>query len=79
LQQYKLENQVLKDTASQDWFLYGGILSLVGVLLGFILLKTQLAQKAVGIHFKVQGSKGAGLRGNKPYSLRLHFYLHLLP
>ena len=39
LQQYKLENQALKDTASQDWFLYGGLLSLVGVLLGFILPK----------------------------------------
>jgi SH3 domain protein len=39
LQQFKLENQALKDTASQDWFLYGGVLSLVGVLLGFILPK----------------------------------------
>jgi SH3 domain protein len=39
LQQYKLENQALKGTASQDWFLYGGLLSLVGVLLGFILPK----------------------------------------
>ena len=39
LQQYKLENQALKDTASQDWFLYGGLLALVGVLLGFILPK----------------------------------------
>ena len=39
LQQYKLENQALKDTASQDWFLYGGLLALAGVLLGFILPK----------------------------------------
>lgn len=39
LQQVKLENQALKDTANQDWFLYGGILALVGVLLGFILPK----------------------------------------
>jgi SH3 domain protein len=39
LQQYKLENQALKGTASQDWFLYGGLLSLIGVLLGFILPK----------------------------------------
>ena len=39
LQQFKLENQALKDTANQDWFLYGGILSLAGVLLGFILPK----------------------------------------
>ena len=39
LQQVKLENQALRDTANQDWFLYGGILALVGVLLGFILPK----------------------------------------
>ena len=39
LQQFKLENQSLKDTASQDWFLYGGLLSLFGVILGFILPK----------------------------------------
>lgn len=39
LQQFKLENQALQDTANQDWFLYGGILSLVGVILGFILPK----------------------------------------
>jgi SH3 domain protein len=39
LQQFKLENNALKDSANQDWFLYGGILSLAGVLLGFILPK----------------------------------------
>ena len=39
LQQFKLENQSLRDTASQDWFLYGGLLSLFGVILGFILPK----------------------------------------
>ncbi len=39
LQQMKLENQALLDTANQDWFLYGGMLALVGVLLGFILPK----------------------------------------
>ena len=39
LQQFKLENQALKDSASQDWFLYGGILALAGVFLGFILPK----------------------------------------
>lgn len=39
LQQLKLENQTLKDTTHQDWFLYGGLLSLAGVLLGFILPK----------------------------------------
>ena len=39
LQQYKLENQALQDTTNQDWFLYGGLLALIGVILGFILLK----------------------------------------
>lgn len=39
LQQFKLENQALQDTANQDWFLYGGILALFGVILGFILPK----------------------------------------
>lgn len=46
LQQFKLENQALKDTASQDWFLYGGILSLAGVLLGFILPKLGWRRKS---------------------------------
>ena len=46
LQQFKLENQALKDTASQDWFLYGGVLSLVGVLLGFILPKLGWRRKS---------------------------------
>lgn len=39
LEQYKLENHSLQDTANQDWFLYGGILALIGVVLGFILPK----------------------------------------
>ena len=39
LQQFKLENQALQDTANQDWFLYGGLLALIGVILGFILPK----------------------------------------
>lgn len=39
LEQLKLENNTLKDGASQDWFLYGGFLSLAGVILGFILPK----------------------------------------
>ena len=46
LQQYKLENQALKDTASQDWFLYGGLLSLFGVILGFILPKLSWKRKS---------------------------------
>ncbi len=39
MEQLKLENTALKDGASQDWFLYGGFLSLAGVILGFILPK----------------------------------------
>ena len=39
LQQLKRENQALTDSSNQDWFLYGGGLSLIGVLLGFILPK----------------------------------------
>lgn len=38
-EQLKLENTALKDGAKQDWFLYGGMLALAGVLLGFILPK----------------------------------------
>ncbi len=39
------ENQMLKDSANQDWFLYGGILSLFGVILGFILPKLSWRRK----------------------------------
>jgi len=39
LQKLKRENQTLEDSTNQDWFLYGGILSLFGVILGFILPK----------------------------------------
>jgi SH3 domain protein len=39
LQQLKREHQALTDSSNQDWFLYGGGLSLFGVLLGFILPK----------------------------------------
>ncbi len=46
LQQFKLENQALKDTANQDWFLYGGVLALAGVLLGFILPKLSWRRKS---------------------------------
>jgi SH3 domain protein len=39
LEQLKLENKALADSSKQDWFLYGGILSLIGVIMGFILPK----------------------------------------
>lgn len=45
VEQYKLDNQVLKDTSKQDWFLYGGALGLIGVLLGFILPKLSWRRK----------------------------------
>ena len=46
LQQFKLENEALKDTANQDWFLYGGALAFTGVLLGFILPKLGWRRKS---------------------------------
>jgi SH3 domain protein len=46
LQQLKLENEALKNTNNQDWFLYGGVLALVGVLLGFILPKLSWKRKS---------------------------------
>jgi SH3 domain protein len=45
-EQLKLENNALKDGASQDWFLYGGMLSLAGVILGFILPKLAWRRKS---------------------------------
>jgi SH3 domain protein len=39
LEQFKLENKALKDSTKQDWFLYGGSVAFIGVLLGFILPK----------------------------------------
>ncbi len=45
LQQLKRENQILGDSANQDWFLYGGVLSLFGVILGFILPKLSWRRK----------------------------------
>jgi SH3 domain protein len=46
LEQFKLENQSLKDTSKQDWFLYGGLLSLFGVILGFVLPKIGWRRKS---------------------------------
>jgi SH3 domain protein len=45
LQQVKRENQALQDSANQDWFLYGGLLALFGVILGFILPKLSWRRK----------------------------------
>lgn len=48
LQQLKRENQALTDSSNQDWFLYGGGLSLFGVLLGFILPKLSWRRRSGG-------------------------------
>ncbi len=48
LQQLKRENQALTDSTNQDWFLYGGGLSLFGVLLGFILPKLSWRRRSSG-------------------------------
>lgn len=48
LQQMKRENQALADSTNQDWFLYGGGLSLFGVLLGFILPKLSWRRRSSG-------------------------------
>lgn len=45
IEQLKLENNALKDGTKQDWFLYGGMLALSGVLLGFILPKLGWGRK----------------------------------
>lgn len=45
LQQVKRENQTLEDSTNQDWFLIGGLLSLFGVILGFILPKLSWRRK----------------------------------
>jgi SH3 domain protein len=39
LEQVKLEYQSLKDNREQDWFLYGGALVIIGIVLGFVLPK----------------------------------------
>ncbi len=48
LQQLKRENQALTDSTNQDWFLYGGGLSLFGVLLGFILPRMSWRRRTSG-------------------------------
>lgn len=45
LEHLKRENQALSDNSNQDWFVYGGSLSLLGVLLGFLLPKLSLRRR----------------------------------
>lgn len=48
LQQLKREKQALEDSTSQDWFLYGGILSFIGIFLGLLIPKISWQRKSHG-------------------------------
>jgi len=45
LEQLERENAALKNTSSQDWFLYGGFVSIISTVLGFVLPKLNLRSK----------------------------------
>lgn len=45
LQQVKRKNQALEDSTNQDWFLYGGMLSFIGIFLGLLLPKISWHRK----------------------------------
>ena len=45
LQQIKREKQALEDSTKQDWFLYGGMLSFLGIFLGLLLPKLSWQRK----------------------------------
>lgn len=44
--QLERENAALKDRSEQDWFLYGGMVASIGMLLGFILPKLSWRRKS---------------------------------
>lgn len=48
LQQLKREKQALEDSTSQDWFLYGGILSFLGIFFGLMIPKISWQRKSHG-------------------------------
>lgn len=48
LQQLKREKQALEDSTSQDWFLYGGILSFLGIFFGLLIPKISWQRKHHG-------------------------------
>jgi len=48
LQQVKRAKQALEDSTSQDWFLYGGILSFVGIFFGLLIPKISWQRKHTG-------------------------------
>jgi len=45
LQQIKRAKQALEDSTSQDWFLYGGILSFLGIFFGLLIPKISWQRK----------------------------------
>ena len=48
LQQLKRAKQALEDSTSQDWFLYGGILSFLGIFFGLLIPKISWHRKSHG-------------------------------
>jgi SH3 domain protein len=46
LEQVKLEKNTLETNSTQEWFFYGGILALFGVLLGYILPKLSMRSRS---------------------------------
>lgn len=48
LEQLKRENFALSNTANQDWFLYGGAVAFIGLLLGLILPKIGFSRRSNG-------------------------------
>lgn len=48
LQQLKRAKQALEDSTNQDWFLYGGILSFLGIFFGLLIPKISWHRKSHG-------------------------------
>jgi len=46
LQQLKRKNQALEDSTNQDWFLYGGILSFLGIIFGLFIPKIRWQRRS---------------------------------
>ncbi len=46
LQQLKRKNQALEDSSNQDWFLYGGILSFLGIFFGLLIPKIRWQRRS---------------------------------
>ncbi|MCF7970620.1 MAG: TIGR04211 family SH3 domain-containing protein [Methylococcaceae bacterium] len=45
LQQLKREKQALEDSTNQDWFLYGGALSFIGIFFGLLIPRIKWQRK----------------------------------